>query len=63
MVDPGLTVIQDSIGSATLENTGELIKFSHANNNNNNRFCDYNLISEKDCVISKCKDYIMLPLS
>ena len=36
MVDPGLTVIQDSIGSATPENTGELIKFSHANNNNNN---------------------------
>ena len=34
MVDPGLTVIQDSIGSATPENTGELIKFSHANNNN-----------------------------
>ena len=36
MVDAGLTVIQDSIGSATPENTGELIKFSHANNNNNN---------------------------
>ena len=36
MVDPGLTVIQDSIGSATPENTGELIKFSHANNNNKN---------------------------
>ena len=35
MVDAGLTVIQDSIGSATPENTGELIKFSHANNNNN----------------------------
>ena len=34
MVDPGLTVIQDSIGSATLENTGEIIKFSNANNNN-----------------------------
>ena len=34
MVDAGLTVIQDSIGSATPENTGELIKFSHANNNN-----------------------------
>ena len=42
--DAGLTVIQDSIGSATPENMGELIKFSHANNNNNNspvhpRFC------------------------
>ena len=37
MVDAGLTVIQDSIGSATPENTGELIKFSHANNNNNNQ--------------------------
>ena len=34
MVDPGLTVIQDSIGSATLENTGELTKFNDANNNN-----------------------------
>ena len=34
MVDAGLTVIQDSIGSATPENTGELIKFSHANYNN-----------------------------
>ena len=34
MVDAGLTVIQDSIGSTTPENTGELIKFSHANNNN-----------------------------
>ena len=30
--------MQDSIGSATPENTGELIKFSHANNNNKKHF-------------------------